>query len=98
MSRKRDAIRRNEEYEEDRPRYFTATVRNEPRSVGTEDVVQLLQRIGWDKAACMVRRQAEEAAARMRDRLEAVAAIGRLQARINELDPPIADGMRYTGD
>lgn len=94
----RDAIRRNEEYQDARPRPLTVTITTEPRPMTAEAVVSLLERIGWHRAAGMVGRIAEEAAARNRERLELVQTIGRLQARISELDPPIPDGMKYTGD
>ena len=94
----RDAIRRNEEYDDYRPRPITVTITTEPRPISTDYVVRLLEQIGWRGAARMVATIAEEAAARNRERLELLKTIGRLETRIAELDPPIPDGMKYTGD
>jgi hypothetical protein len=94
----RDAIRRNAEYEDARPQPLTVTITTEPRPISTDHVVRLLEQIGWRSAAYMVKVNAEEAAERHRTVRTLLERIGRLESRINELDPPIPDGMKYTGD
>jgi hypothetical protein len=94
----RDQIRRNEEYQDARPQPLTVTITTEPRPISTDHVVRLLEQIGWRGAAWMVKVNAEEAAERHRTVRKLLETIGRLERRIAELDPPIPDGMRYTGD
>jgi hypothetical protein len=95
----RDQIRRNEEYDEDRPRYASYTLRNEPRRLTVEHVVELLRSIGWSSAANMVQSHAAQSAELHRTKRALNEKIVRLQARVNELDPPPREhGMRYTGD
>jgi hypothetical protein len=94
----RDAIRRHEEYQDFRPQPLTVTITTQPRPISIEHVVRLLEQIGWRGAAYMVKVNAEEAAERHRTVRTLLERIGRLEARINELDPPIPDGMKYTGD
>jgi hypothetical protein len=94
----RDAIRRNEEHQDARPQPITVTITTEPRPLHIDHVVRLLEQIGWRSAAWMVKSNAEEAAERHRTVRTLLERIGRLETRIAELDPPIPDGMKYTGD
>ena len=94
----RDQIRRNEEYEDYRPQPLTVTITTEPRPMHIDNVVRLLEQIGWRASAWMVKSNAEEAAERHRTVRALLERIGRLERRIAELDPPPQDGMRYTGD
>jgi len=98
MSSQRDAIRRNEDYQDARPQPLTVTITTEPRPMHIDHVVRLLEQIGWRASAWMVRTNAEEAAERHRAVRTLLERIGRLETRIAELDPPIPDGMKYTGD